>query len=84
MGLQIKRGQEDPGREKMEALLSCSPLIPSQRALTQKRGGKEVGGGGREATGGDKTAGGCGKVTFIIADPTVGPDGCGDWAIYVG
>ena len=24
------------------------------------------------------------EVTFIIANLTVGPDGCGGWAIYVG
>ena len=29
-------------------------------------------------------AGGCGKVTIIVANPTVGPDGCRGKAIYVG
>ena len=24
------------------------------------------------------------EVTRVITDPTVGPDGCGGWAIYVG
>ena len=40
------------------------------------RGGGEVGGGG-------KMVGRGGKVTLVIADPTVGPDGCGGHAIYV-
>ena len=43
-----------------------------------------MGGGGREVGRGGKMAGGCGKVTFVIVDPTVGPDGCRGWAIYVG
>ena len=30
-----------------------------------------------------KEAGGCGQVTIIVANPTVGPDGCRGWAIYV-
>ena len=34
--------------------------------------------------GGSKEAGGCGKVPGIIANPTVGPDGCRGWAIYIG
>ena len=29
-------------------------------------------------------AGGCGKVPVIIANPTVGPDGCRGWAICFG
>ena len=29
-------------------------------------------------------AGGCGNVAIIIANPTVGPDGCGGWAICFG
>ena len=77
MGLEIKRGQEGPGRERTEAPFSHSPPIPSQGALAQNRGGEEVGGGGREVGGGGKMAGGCGKVTFIVTDPTVGPNGCG-------
>ena len=31
-----------------------------------------------------RTAQGGREITLIIADPTVGPDGCGGWAIYVG
>ena len=34
--------------------------------------------------GGGEMAGGCGEVTVIIANPTVGSDGCRSWAIYVG
>ena len=33
--------------------------------------------GGRAARGGW-------EVATVIAEPTVGPDGCGGWAIYVG
>ena len=29
-------------------------------------------------------AGGCGKVAIIVANLTVGPDGCGGWAICFG
>ena len=83
MGPEIKRCQEGPGRERTDAPFSCSPPIPSQGALTQKRGGGEVGGVSREAGGGGKMAGRGGEVTFIVADLTVGPDGCGGWAIYV-
>ena len=28
-------------------------------------------------------AGGSGSVAVIVANPTVGPDGCGGWAIYL-
>ena len=74
--------EEGPGRERTEASFSCAPPIPSQGALTQKRGG-ETDGGGREVGGGGKMAAGCGQVTIIIANLTVGPDGCGGWAIYI-
>ena len=29
-------------------------------------------------------AGGCGSVAVVIANPTVGPDGCRGWAICFG
>ena len=77
MGPKTKRSQKVPGSERTGAPFSNSPPIPSQGALTQKRGGEEVGGGG-------KMDGGCGKVTFVITDLTVGPDGCRGWTIYVG
>ena len=83
MGPEVKRGEEGPSRERMEASLSCVSPIPSQGALTHKRGGEEDG-GGREEGGGGKEAGGCGQVTIIIAKPTVGTDGCRGWAIYIG
>ena len=67
----------------MEAPFSHTPPIPIQGSLTQKRGG-EADGGGREVVGRGKMAGGCGQVTVTVADPTVGPDGCRGWAIYVG
>ena len=44
----------------------------------------EEDGRGREVGGGSKMAGGCGKVTVIITNLTVGPDGCGGWAICFG
>ena len=83
VGSPIQGGQEGPSREGMEAPLSSSPPIPSQRALTHERGGEEAGGRGREVGAGGKEAGGCGQVPIIIANPTVGPHGCGGWAIYV-
>ena len=83
--LQSHGGQEGPSREGMEAPLSGSPPIPSQGSLTHERGGEEAGGrGGQEAGGGSKEAGGCLKVTVIIGNLTVGPDGCGGQAIYIG
>ena len=82
MGPEVERGEEGPGRERTEATFSHAPPIPSKGALTQKRG-RAAGGRGREAGGGGKMAGGCGKVTVIIADLTVGPDGCGGQAIYI-
>ena len=83
MGPKIKRSQEGPDRERTEAPFSHLPPIPSQEVLIQKRGGEEVSGGGREVSGGGKMAGGCGKVTFFIHNPTVSPDGCGGWGIYI-
>ena len=61
--------------------LPITSPIPSQEAITCERGGEEADGGGREVGGGSKKAGGCGKVSVIIANPIVGPDGCGGWAI---
>ena len=64
--------------------LSSSSPIPSQEALTHERGGEEADGGGREVGGGSKKAEGCRKIPVIVANPTVGPDGCGGWAICFG
>ena len=83
VGPEVERGEEGPGRERMEAPFSHAPPIPSQGALVQKRGG-EADEGGREVGGGSKKAGGCGQVTIIVANPTVDPDGCRGWAIYIG
>ena len=83
MGALIQRGEESFGRERMEPPPCTSP-IPSQEALTHERGGEEADRGGREVGGGSQKAGGYGKVSVIIANPTVGPDGCGGWAICFG
>ena len=49
----------------------------STRNPSQSRGNnKEDRGGGAAGTGEE--------VTGVISKPTVGPDGCRDWAIYVG
>ena len=58
-----------------------APPILSQEALTHKGGGEEDG-RGREVGGGGKMARGCGQVTIVIANPTVGPDGCRGQAIW--
>ena len=79
MGALIQGGEESFGRERMEAPSKYTP-IPSQEAITCERGGKAVG-RSREVGGGSKMAGGCGKVSVIIANPTVGPDGCRGQAI---
>ena len=83
VGPEVKTGVEDPSREGMEAPFSHALPIPSQEALTHERGGEEDG-GGREVGRGGKEAGGCGQVTIIITNLTVGPDGCRGWAIYIG
>ena len=83
MGSLIQRSTKGNSREMTEALLPSTPPIPSQGALTCKRGG-EGDGGSREVGGGGKMAGECGKVPIIVANLTVGPDGCGGWAIYFG
>ena len=81
-------GFSDPGRSggpwqrRDGGPLSSSSPIPSQGALTHKRGGAVVG-RSREVGGGGKMAGGYGKVAFIITNPTVGPDGCKGQAIYI-
>ena len=41
-------------------------------------------GRGREVGGGGQTAVGCGKIPIIIANLTVGSDGCRGWAICFG
>ena len=70
-----------PWQRKDIGHLSHLPPIPSQGALAQERGGEEARGGSGEVGGGGEMVGGCGEV--IIANPTVGPDGCKSWAIYV-
>ena len=84
MGPLLQRGEESSGIEWTEGSLPSSSPIPSQEALTHKRGGEEADGGGREAGGGSKKAGGCGKISIIVNDLTVGPDGCRGWAICFG
>ena len=83
MGPPTKRSVEGNHQKGKEATFSSAPPIPSQKALTCKRGGEEVGQGRKVGRGG-KMAGGCGKVTVIIANPTVGPVGCRGWAICFG
>ena len=82
MGAPIQGDEESVSREGTEAPLPSTPPIPSQKALIHKRG--EEDGRGREVGRGSKTAGGCGKVTVIIANLTVGPDGCRGQAICFG
>ena len=67
-------------QKRMEGPLPSAPPIPSKKALTYERGGEEDG-RGREVGGGGKMAGGCGQVTVIVTNLTVGPNGCGGWAI---
>ena len=80
MGTLIQGGEERIGRKRMEAPFPSVPPIPSQKALAHEGGG-EGDGRGREVGGGGKMAGGCGQVTVIITNPTVGPNGCRGWAI---
>ena len=75
-GFSTPERQGELWQRKDRGPLSSSSPIPSQEALTHKRGGEEADGGGREVGGGSKKAGGCGKIPVIIADLTVGPDGC--------
>ena len=79
VGAPVQGAEERDGRERMEAPLTSAPPIPSQEALTCKGG--EEDGRGREVGRGGKMAGGCVQVTIIVANPTVGPDGCRGWAI---
>ena len=80
MGPPTKGSQAEDRQKGKEATLSGAPPIPSQEALTHKGGGEEVG-QGRGVGRGGKMDGGCGKVPIVIANPTVGPDGCRGWAI---
>ena len=84
VGTLVQGGEESTGGERTEACLSSASPIPSQKALTHKRGGEEADGGGRQAGGGSKEAGGCGKIPIVVANLTVGPDGCRGWAICFG
>ena len=81
----LQRSKESTSRERMEAPLSSSSPIPSQEAIAHKRGGEEADGGSRKQGGGSKEAGGSGKIpVIVITNLTVGPDGCGGWAICFG
>ena len=76
-----KRGEEGGEKsEEKQAPLSCTPPLPSQKALTHEGGGTD-GGWGWEAGWGGWTAGGGGAITVIAANLTVGPDGCRGQAI---
>ena len=80
MGPVIKGNMAEDCQKGKEATFSSALSIPSQKALTHEGGGEEVGQGRKVGRGG-KMAGGCGKVTVIIANLSVGPGGCRDWAI---
>ena len=80
--LRSREVSRDLAEKAMEAPFSCASPIPSQGALTCKGGGAAVG-RGREVGRRSKKAGGYGQVTIIVANLTVGPDGCGGQAIYV-
>ena len=83
-GFSIPERQGELGWRRDRGPFPSTPPIPSQEALTHERGGEEADGGGREVGGGSKRAGGCGKVSVVIANPTVGPDGCRGGAICFG
>ena len=80
MGSLIQGGQEGPGREGMEA----PSLIHHQSTAKEPSPMREEEKKQMEET--EKwveEAGGCGQVTVIITNPTVCPDGCRGWAIYI-
>ena len=60
-----------------ETLIASAPPISSTRNTSKTRGNNEANSGGRVARRGR-------EVATVIAKPTVGPDGQGGWAIYVG
>ena len=80
-GTPIQGGEEGFGRERMEAPSPVHHPSPARKPSPVREGGEEDG-RGREVGGGGKMAGGCGQVAVIvIANPTVGPNGCRGWAI---
>ena len=75
-------GKRGEGREEGTPL-SDTPPLPSQKACTHKGGGADIGRGREVGQGGWKT-GGSGSVSIVIANMTVGPNGCGGQAICRG
>ena len=80
VGTPTERGEQGAGGEGEEATFTSTPPIPSQKALTCEGEGEEVGRDWEVGRGG-KMAGRCGKVPVIVANPTVGTDGCRGQAI---
>ena len=81
MGSLIQGGQEDPGREGTEApSLVHHPSQANEPSPMREEEKRQV----EEAEKWVEEAGGCGQLTIVIANPTVGPDGCRDESLYIG